>query len=83
MDYGPSTKKDIKKMKVLHRGIDARKAYRHNIMIDRLFKQARKKAWGMMKQDPRVQQMIKEENERKALINRRKQETSALLQMNR
>ena len=24
MDYGPSIKKDIKKMKVLHRGIDAR-----------------------------------------------------------
>ena len=24
MDYGPTTKKDIKKMKVLHRGIDAR-----------------------------------------------------------
>ena len=66
-----------------NRGIDARKAYRHNIMIDRLFKQARKKAWGMMKQDPRVQQMIEEEKQRKSVIYQRKKETSALLQMNR
>ena len=50
---------------------------------DRLFKQARKKAWGMMKQDPRVQQMIEEEKQRKSVIYQRKKETSALLQMNR
>jgi len=66
-----------------NRGIDARKAYMHNILIDRLFKQARKRAWGLMKQDQEVQALIEQERQKKALINRRKQETSALLQMNR
>ena len=66
-----------------NRGIDARKAYVHNIMIDRLFKDARRKAWGLMKQDREVQALITRERERKALINKRRQETSSLLNMNR
>ena len=66
-----------------NRDIDPRKAYMHNILIDRLFKQARKKAWGLMKNDERVQALITEERQKQALINRRKQETSTLLQMNR
>ena len=66
-----------------NRDIDPRKAYMHNILIDRLFKQARKKAWGLMKNDERIQALITEERQKQALINRRKQETSTLLQMNR
>jgi len=66
-----------------NRDIDARKAYHHNLLIDRLFKTARKNAWRQMLQNEQVQQLIKEDRQKKALINRRKQETSALLQMNR
>ena len=66
-----------------HRDIDPRKAYMHNILIDRLFKQARKRAWGLMKNDQEIQAMIEKERQKQALINRRRQETSALLQMNR
>ncbi len=66
-----------------NRDIDARKAYHHNLLIDHLFKTARKNAWRQMLQNEEIQQLIKEDRQKKALINRRKQETSALLQMNR
>ena len=43
------------------REIDPMKAYHHNKLIKRLFKEARQVAWAQMKQDSEVQQLILEE----------------------
>ena len=45
------------------RDIDPR-TYVHNTRIAKLFDKAKKKAWAKVKQDPRAQELIKEDRDR-------------------
>ena len=57
------------------RELDPMKSYLHNKLIRRLFDKARKKAWAEMMQNSEVQRLIEQENELKALQNRRLKQT--------
>ncbi len=57
------------------RELDPMKSYLHNKLIRRLFDKARKKAWAEMMQNSEVQRLIDEENQLKALQNRRLKQT--------
>ena len=57
---------------------DARDYY-HNIMIDRLFQQARKKAWAQMRNNPEAIELMEEERQKRVRKLTKKQETRNIL----
>ncbi len=66
-----------------NRDLDPMKSYLHNKLIRKLIQKARKRAWAKMRLDPRIQKLMESEKALKIRQNRRLDETSALLQMNR
>ena len=68
----------------LRKGIkdqDPMKAYHHNKMIQRLFTNARRKAWAKMKLDPRVQELMIADQERKVREKRTLRQTQSVEQI--
>ena len=56
------------------RDIDPR-TYVHNSRIAKLFDRAKKKAWAKVKQDPRAQELIKEDRDRAIRKNQARNES--------
>ena len=67
---------DIKKG--LRDQYDARDYY-HNIMIDRLFQQARRRAWAQMRTNPEAIELMDEERKKRVRKLTKKQETRNIL----
>ena len=66
-----------------NKGLEPMQAYLHNKLIKAEFNKARYAAWAQMMKLPEVQALIKAEQQKKVRTQRKLDETSALLQMNR
>ena len=56
--------------------------YNHNILIDRVFQDARAKAWAAIKEEPIIKQLIAEEDQLRLQKDRTRRDTSPLLELN-
>ena len=53
--------------------------YYHNIMIDKLFQRARRRAWAQMRDNPEAQQLMEEARQKRVRKLTKKQETRNIL----